>query len=578
MTSFKALDPERNATPSLGGLAFVRRVLLDRRWTVILMLLSLHVALTGGLSNFAARALLVSHFGFFLLWQPVVRADQKFRPAAIVLFALFGAALFFASGGWLIALWLAGLIGIMGGRVFTAQMPRLRLFHQLSVGYLLVLLLFWAVPVLIAGIDAPDVVAHAVRYGLPLLLVVMLFLPLESAATDAGRVVDFFYGLLFFLLVSVLVLGSLAFMKYAGNYYLALSGTILSVGGTLLLLGVLWNPSEGYAGLQTFFSRYLLSVGLPFEAWLQQLAEGAEKHTDPDQFLRFAIDQLNSLPWVIGGAWHSPSNSGEFGQQNKETASFASHDLTLTLYTRIRLSPAILLHMRLLTQLLGEFYEAKRREQLLRQNAYIQAVHETGARLTHDIKNLLQSLFSLASAGENLPREQMDAYAQLVQRQLPPLTKRLQLTLERLRAPQEQSVGITLPAREWWEGLKARYEGRNIEFATSGNGDMVVPKNLFDSIAENLLENARHKRIDQADLQITATLDTAAGIALSVCDTGKPLPDAVVAKLFQQPVSSESGTGIGLYQAYRQARSGGFELSLQSNHVGKVCFTLVKHD
>ncbi len=542
------------------------------------MLLSLHVALTGGLSNFAARALLVSHLGFFLLWQPVVRADRKLRPVSIVLFALFGAALFFASGGWLIALWLAGLIGIMGGHVFTAQMPRLRLSHQLSVGFLLVLLLFWAVPVLIAGIDVPDVVAHAVRYGLPLLLVVMLFLPLESAATDAGRVIDFFYGLLFFLLVSVLVLGSLAFMKYAGNYYLALSGTIMTVGGTLLLLGVLWNPSEGYAGLQTFFSRYLLSVGLPFETWLQQLAEGAEKHTDPDQFLRFAIDQLNSLPWVIGGAWNSPSNCGEFGQTSKETASFASHDLTLALYTRIRLSPAILLHMRLLTQLLGEFYEAKRREQLLRQNAYIQAVHETGARLTHDIKNLLQSLFSLASAGENLPRDQMDAYAQLIQRQLPPLTKRLQLTLERLRAPQEQSVGITLPAREWWEGLKARYEGRNIEFATSGNGDVVVPRNLFDSIAENLLENARRKRIDQAGLQITATLDTTTGIALSVCDTGAALPETVVAKLFHQPVSSQTGTGIGLYQAYRQAHNGGFVLSLQSNEAGKVCFSLVKRD
>ena len=542
------------------------------------MLLSLHVALTGGLSNFAARALLVSHFGFFLLWQPVVRADRKLRPSSIVLFVMFGAALFFFSSGWLIALWLVGLIGIMGGRVFTAQMSQLRLFHQLSLAFLLVLLLFWVVPVLIAGVDAPVAVVNAVRYGLPVLLVIMLFLPLETSASNAGRVVDFFYGLLFFLLVSVLVLGSLAFMKYAGNYYLALSGTILTVGGTLLLLGVLWNPSEGYAGLQTFYSRYLLSVGLPFETWLQQLAEGAEKHPDPDEFLQFAIRQLESLPWVIGGVWLTPSNAGQFGQTSKETASFASHELTLTLHARIRLSPAILLHMRLLTQLLGEFYEAKRREQLLRQNAYIQAVHETGARLTHDIKNLLQSLFSLASAGENLPRDQMDAYAQLIQRQLPPLTKRLQLTLERLRAPQEQSVGITLPAREWWEGLQARYEGRDIAFVANGAGEVAVPKNLFDSIAENLLENARRKRIDQADLRITVTLDTAAGVSFAVCDTGVPLPESVVVKLFHQPVHSDTGTGIGLYQSYRHARNGGFELALIVNEAGRVCFSLVRSD
>ena len=39
--------------------------------------------------------------------------------------------------------------------------------------------------------------------------------------------------------------------------------------------------------------------------------------------------------------------------------------------------------------MVGEFYENKRRETVLRRNAYLQAVHETGARMTHDIKNLL---------------------------------------------------------------------------------------------------------------------------------------------------------------------------------------------
>ena len=62
------------------------------------------------------------------------------------------------------------------------------------------------------------------------------------------------------------------------------------------------------------------------------------------------------------------------------------------------LRPALQWHLRLLAQLLGEFYLAKRREAKLRETSYLQAVHETGARTTHDIKNLLQSLNVLCSA------------------------------------------------------------------------------------------------------------------------------------------------------------------------------------
>ena len=566
-------------TLAQGPVIKLRQLLLDRRrWTVVLMLATLHVSLTGGLSGFGERALLMSHFGFFLLWQPVIRADVKLSPAVMIALALCGAALLFVSSGWLVALWLVGLIGILGGRVFTGQMPRLRLFQQFALVYLLLLLLLWVVPVLVAGVAVPPVLDSALRYGPPLLLGVMVFLPLESEEIDAGRVVDFVYGLLFFLLVSVLVLGSLAFMKYAGNYYLALSGTVLGVGCILLLLAVLWNPSAGFTGLQTFFSRYLLSLGLPFETWLKQLAEGAERYDDPDQFLKFAAQQLSHLPWVVGGAWQSPNGSGEFGQTGIERASFLTHDLKITLHTKIRLSPAITLHIRLLTQLLGAFYHAKRREQLLKQNAYIQAVHETGARLTHDIKNLLQSLFSLASAGENLPSDQMEPYAKLIQRQLPPLTKRLQLTLESLRAPQEQSVGMLLPAREWWDSLQIRYEGRHIEFVMTGDDRVPILRNLYDSVVENLLENARRKRLTRPDVNIKVTLDTLLHKTLAVCDSGEAIPESIVAKLFTQPVGSEYGTGIGLYQAFRQAESAGFVLKLMTNHEGKVCFYLMEQE
>ena len=88
----------------------------------------------------------------------------------------------------------------------------------------------------------------------------------------------------------------------------------------------------------------------------------------------------------------------------------------------------------------------KRRENALRRNAYLQAVHETGARLTHDVKNLLQSLYALTSIA---PRGEAGGYDALLQRQLPQLTKRLHATLEKLRAPEIATRELSVTSRAW---------------------------------------------------------------------------------------------------------------------------------
>src|SRR6478672_3374449 len=134
-----------------------------------------------------------------------------------------------------------------------------------------------------------------------------------------------------------------------------------------------------------------------------------------------------------GVQWKSPDGDDGRGAYEGYATRFAYHELEVVFHTEISLSPALLLHMRLLAQVVGEFYEGKRRESALRRNAYLQAVHETGARLTHDMKNLLQSLLTLTSMA---PREPAEGYDGLLQRQLPLLTKRLQATLEKLRSPE----------------------------------------------------------------------------------------------------------------------------------------------
>ena len=106
-------------------------------------------------------------------------------------------------------------------------------------------------------------------------------------------------------------------------------------------------------------------------------------------------------------------------------------------------------------------------------------------------------------------------------------------------------------------------------------GDAEVPITLFDSIAENLLQNALSKRQREDGVEILAKFTVDRNRPLfSVCDTGEAIAPAIAESLFQSPVHSAFGMGIGLYHAARQAEDSGYTLKLEENRAGAVTFTL----
>ncbi|MDO9189162.1 MAG: sensor histidine kinase, partial [Sulfurimicrobium sp.] len=419
-----------------------------------------------------------------------------------------------------------------------------------------------------------------VRYGL-------VAVPLLAAASGTRQnskpvyAVDFFYSLMLFLLVVVLVLGSFAVkMISQSNYPMALAQTLMGIAGVLFVLSWLWNPHGGFAGVGQLMSRYLLSVGLPFERWLRNLAALAEQENDAVGFLRLALEDIAALPWVAGGRWQAPGGGGEFGVVSKHSVEFTFHQVRLVLFTRWALSPALILHVKLLTQLLGHFYEAKQREQEQKYNAYTQAIYETGARLTHDVKNLLQSMKTLSAAVESSDAGQAQALQALMQRQLPQIVQRLQLTLDKLKSPNVNVVEAMerVSARAWWEALQERYAGETLEFAAYGmtKGTHVhLPGELFDSVADNLLQNALEKRKVERGLGIRVGFSCEGGGRLTVCDDGYAMDDDLASRILTVPVQSHNGLGVGLYQAGRLAQQAGYRLALTSNQEGRVCFELI---
>jgi signal transduction histidine kinase len=567
------MQPGTLPAPLLTRLANTTWSYSQRYWRVVVvaMLALLHVAVFRGVADPWARALLLAHLGLLLLWQPFLRAEQRVSATQGVILALVASGIMLWLDWWLLAFWVVVLAGLVGGKVYQQHARWQRRCYLVVLVYLLALLAIAILPEIAPRREIDAEIRDYAEYLLPLAFLLIAVFPVEADAGEPAHLIDFFYSLFLMLLLVVIILGSFTFMTLGRTPYLeALTYTVLLTAGAVLLVALAWNPRGG--GLGVFFARYLFSIGLPVERWLHFLAELLQVEARPERFIEEAVAALLRVPSVQGVHWRTGEANGERGERTPHAVQYTSSELELAIYSRYRLSPALHWHLHLLGQLLGEFYLAKLREEKLRQASYVQAVHETGARMTHDIKNLLQSLSVLTSVAA---RDEGSSKTQaLVRRQLPLIERRLAETLEKLQRP--QGAGETyVAARGWWDALARQYRAQGVEFEPINSKPGIrLPRSLFDSIADNLIRNALAKRADDDGVRVRVLLDCNDRVALRVCDSGSAIPAEVAASLLRTPVSSRSGLGIGLYQAARQAESSGYRLELETNRDGEVCFAL----
>ena len=537
------------------------------------MLAMLHVSLWFGVNSIWSRPFVLTHLGLFLLWQPLWRGEREVRPGATIFIACAGAVALLWLNWWVFAFWISGLFALVGSRALDFR-TRWQKLHNLSVmSYLLAALLLWVVPHLFSVTTAVDTDRILMGATLPLLLLsaAMIPQPVSNEDTETAGTVDFFYSLLLFMLLTLLVLGSLAFMALEHvNYLEALLRSLFFIALILLTLAWLWNPRYGFSGLQPFFSRYLLNVGTPFENWLKQLAEASHQESSPSAFLSRATKLLAEMPWLAGLTWEAEDNRGQLGTPSAHSIEIREPELTLTLFCKYAHSPSMLLHIHLLTQLLNHFYQAKRHEQSLREMARLQAIHETGARLTHDLKNMLQSLLALTS----ITQQDAGAVSPILRRQLPIITRRIELTLAKLKAPEQENEAGMLALDAWWENLRLRHQHESLDWqAPSHLSNITIPGAMFDCVADNLIGNAIAKRQQQPGTTIRIILDERRP-TLRIEDDGSAIAERLVPQLLRTVVQSENGLGVGLYQAARWATQLHYQLRLDCNRDGCVRFEL----
>jgi C4-dicarboxylate-specific signal transduction histidine kinase len=234
------------------------------------------------------------------------------------------------------------------------------------------------------------------------------------------------------------------------------------------------------------------------------------------------------------------------------------------------MSAAMAWHVRLLVQVALQFYAAKSREARLGSRQYMRAVHETGARLTHDVKNLLQSLDGLIAAAATLPEDRQ--VRQLVSRQLPEISRRLSQTLAKLQQPVVDR-GEAMDWRKWWDSMRVQYEPQGVHFKSTGTRAQEIPADAFASALDNFLQNALQKRKSWPALAVLVEITVEdAVVTLAVEDDGDPVDPEVLRSLWEHPVASHNGLGIGLYQAAQLAFTRGMKVQLACNEPGGVRF------
>jgi len=538
---------------------------------LLLMLETFHFATWYGIGSYLCQSLLLIHFGMFLLWQPLLKENQQITWGKSLLFLTLILA-FVHWANWIsITLWLVLLIGFIGGRVTTRRHERN--VYMLVMVFLIFELLISIVPQMFS-LSLNINVLNVFLIGLPL-LPLLLFMTSNTFSKRTGETVDILLATTISFMVIILALGSLVLMYHNNSdYIISLIQTLIVVGFLLISISWLLSTHSGFSGLSQLWAKSLLNIGTPFEQWLAKLSMQKQLQQSPADFLDTAMKELVSLPWIAGATWSGGSTHGIYGELTRYEVHLAISVEPITLFTHVQPAGVMSLHCKLLVQLIETFYIAKKQEQELEQQAHLRAIYETGARLTHDIKNLLQSLQTMTTLLDADSDETREKSLTLLKKQLPNISQRLQLALDKLQAPEEESAK-NIQAMTWWKGLSARRESSQLKFLVTIDKDTLIPEELFDSVLENLLENAIHKRQVDSDIVIIVSLNIGpTSIALTVTDTGHAVARKIRKLILKEHVASDNGHGIGLYQAARQAESLGYTLQLIDNRDGNVSFQL----
>jgi nitrogen-specific signal transduction histidine kinase len=514
-------------------------------------------------------------YGLFLLWQPLWSKEARVNKAPVLVIAIlfFLVTYFFPNESLVfVGLILAGLIGsrLLGQTAF-------RSFNLLALLIITIEMAIGLIPDTFQQIRLPTLFSDYMQTIVLVPVLLFYFAPNPDHQKQERSQVDLMHGLLAATLLFIVLLGGIVInLLYGVEYIDGLLLTVFIVATLTIGISWFWNPGIGYSGIGVLWNRYAMTIGGPFETWINTLTTLIEEHyLSPNEYLEAACEHLVDNDWLNAIEWQFENFRISAGEK---TGPWLEHrldeKLTVLLYFKAVPGTALEQHTILLIRMAYQFYLAKLNQEKMRAQEHFATIHHTGARLTHDIKNILQSI---KTSLDILNMDDDNTQSQrLLQTNLQQIGSRLESTLNKLRAPRLNTQVNLVDCRQWMERIgKQHNSNKRIRFHADIENNTKLPMDLFDSVAENLINNALKKSPQaQVDLRLLSSNDI---IVLSICDDGDAIESEIENSLFVQPVSSGSGMGIGLYQAAIMAHAFQYELELSQNEKGRVCFNLFQN-
>ncbi len=523
------------------------------------------------LTNFISGAyldwlLITNHLLFAGLWYVSASGWRQ----ALVHLVVTGVGLVAVALTWSIptatTAWLLVLTSLVSAHAVTGS--RLSLLLLLSSAYLLAVVGYQHFYVDPLGPTNAPLVATLTLNTLASLAFAACLVPLPTPIDPEtekfiGRARGLYAAVALGTLVAVCALTAIPAMTGPQNF----TQLITAIAGLLSVLSVLIGR-RGAASADPSESAD------EFRQWVAQTLEKPAVWKNEEDFLLDRLTALVDLVGINGLEWQIANFSGSLGTIGDRNMQVETADGVIVATLDHAPSGVFIQRMQLALALLNTLVRFHLQQAQLKTQSHLESIYETGARITHDVKNLLQSLNTLTTAVEHSKPDQAAQIQVLIRKQLPVIRQKLQTTLEKLEAPEDVSSTYQV-ARIWWEKLRARYESEHLIFDLQLSMDYLIPRDLFERVAENLLENAQRKRQTEPDITIRIEFAvTEQRITLRVTDTGSPAPAEIASVLFKGPIDSTGGYGIALYQCATQALRQGFELRLTHNEPGCVSFCL----
>jgi signal transduction histidine kinase len=540
------------------------------------ILLILHSLIWSFDSKFIHFSMVFVLYGLFFMWQPLWGKETRVNttPSFIIILLLLAFSFYYQNEA--LILFCLIVSGLIGSRLFSHNTTRT--FDLLAIAILIVEMAIGIIPNTFPQIELPPQFTSLIQTLLLIPILGFFFSPPPDRPHQQRSQIDFMHGLLTATLIFLALLGGIVInILYSVDYLDGLLLTVFIVATLSIGISWFWNPGIGYSGLGVLWNRYAMTIGGPFETWINTLTTLIEEpYISPAEFLQAACEHLIENDWLNGIHWQFKGFTIASGFRKGVVFHHKlSDEILVTIYFKSDPGKALRQHTILLIRMAYQFYLAKLNQDKMRAQEHFETIHHTGARLTHDIKNILQSIKASIDIVQANPDEKKQKSNKLLRQNLDQISTRLESTLQKLKSP-EISTTIQLTGIESWiEQFRATHNYPWLKYNLDISIDHSIPTDLFDSVVSNLISNTQNKD-DVSNVIIDASSNHEM-IVLTVCDNGHSVKEDLENSLFKKPVSSGEGMGIGLYQSAIMARSFNYELELANNENGRVCFTLYQH-